>query len=540
MPPLPSPRFLFGLGEAENSIFVLGGRELKEEEQTLDSVLVYDRQSCLKKMCAYDARKFEWKELAPMKVARSLFGVTVHKDKIYVAAGVTDTGLSDSVEMYDIATNKWSDFVAFPQERSSLNLVSVADLLYAVGGFAMMPLEDSEEIVPREMNDIWRFDDTDKKWKGILKEIQYASGATILGVRLNTMRLTKIRTFWPRPSASSGLLPPCRWLASLASASVCRMEAAVPATAKALAPRRLIVILFSPSVVVLHLVLLTFFRITIKHGDRIRGVGRLGLRPLGHVQGLVVEVHFHDDLVSVEGGVDVRERRHHRPGPAPRRVLLVIPLVLGGRLARLLHSHREQAAAVPPVQPPQLQLLFDLRVQLSGGHRYRSRVAAAEPFLIGHICAGGPQRVAADEFAAGGCDVAHLKQGGRVEHVADSAAAHQQFGSVNEVEDLLQALRGQRVQRQVHSPQLLALGKKGVEERAVGRQHALVGWEGAVLTHQNDVDVTQVRLEEALLVQPVHQTGEVQSHILHQGELSRGEVCGLFHYELKTEGERNG
>lgn len=44
MPPVPSPRFLFGLGEAENSIFVLGGRELKDQEQTLDSVLVYDRQ----------------------------------------------------------------------------------------------------------------------------------------------------------------------------------------------------------------------------------------------------------------------------------------------------------------------------------------------------------------------------------------------------------------------------------------------------------------------------------------------------------------
>ncbi|KAM6908774.1 kelch-like protein 40b [Lycodopsis pacificus] len=228
MPPLPSPRFLFGLGEAENSIFVLGGRELKEQEQTLDSVLVYDRQSfkwgeseqlpypvyghatishndvvyaiggkgenksCLKKMCAYDARRFEWKELAPMKVARSLFGATVHKDKIYVAAGVTDTGLTNTVEVYDIATNKWSDFEVFPQERSSLNLVSLAGLLYAVAGFAMMPLEDSEEIVPKEMNDIWRFDETDRTWKGILKEIQYASGATILGVRLNTLHLTKM------------------------------------------------------------------------------------------------------------------------------------------------------------------------------------------------------------------------------------------------------------------------------------------------------------------------------------------------------------
>lgn len=228
MPPLPSPRFLFGLAEAENSIFVLGGKELKDQEQTLDSVLVYDRhsfkwgeseplpypvyghatishndvvyviggkgenKSCLKKMCAYDAKRFEWKELAPMKVARSLSGATVHKDKIYVAAGVTDNGLTDSVEVYDIATNKWSDFVAFPHERSSLNLVSLAGLLYAVGGFAMMPLEDSDETVPKEMNDIWRFDDTENKWTGILREIQYASGATILGVRLNTLRLTKM------------------------------------------------------------------------------------------------------------------------------------------------------------------------------------------------------------------------------------------------------------------------------------------------------------------------------------------------------------
>uniref|UniRef100_A0A3Q1GRT6 Kelch-like family member 40b n=1 Tax=Acanthochromis polyacanthus TaxID=80966 RepID=A0A3Q1GRT6_9TELE len=228
MPPLPSPRFLFGLAEAENSIFVVGGKELKEQEQILDSVLVYDRQSfkwgesdpipyqvyghatlshkdvvyviggkgenknCLKKMCAYDARRFEWKELAPMKTARSLCGATIHKDKIYVAAGVTDEGLTDTIEVYDIATNKWSDFVPFPQERSSLNLVSVAGLLYAVGGFAMMPLEDSDEMVPKEMNDIWRYNETEKKWTGILREIQYASGATILGVRLNTLRLTKM------------------------------------------------------------------------------------------------------------------------------------------------------------------------------------------------------------------------------------------------------------------------------------------------------------------------------------------------------------
>ncbi|XP_062841438.1 kelch-like protein 40b isoform X2 [Trichomycterus rosablanca] len=142
MPPMPSPRFLFGMGESENFIFVIGGKELKEGEQTLDSVLVYDRQACkweesaplpyavyghgtvshngivyviggkgddkqcVNRVCAYDTMKGEWKDLAPMQTARSLFGVTVYKEKIYIAAGVTETGLTGSMEVYDIKTNK--------------------------------------------------------------------------------------------------------------------------------------------------------------------------------------------------------------------------------------------------------------------------------------------------------------------------------------------------------------------------------------------------------------------------------------------------
>lgn len=169
MPSLPNPRCLFGLTEAENSIFVVGGKELKEGERVLDSVMIYDRQSfkwgesdplpytvyghgtvshkglvyviggkaeskrCIKKVCVYNPTKFEWKELAPMKIARSLFGVTIHNDQIYVATGVTDSGLTSIVEVYDIANNKWSEFVEFPQERSSLSLITLEGCLYAVG-----------------------------------------------------------------------------------------------------------------------------------------------------------------------------------------------------------------------------------------------------------------------------------------------------------------------------------------------------------------------------------------------------------------------
>ncbi|XP_077083024.1 kelch-like protein 40a [Siphateles boraxobius] len=228
MPSLPNPRCLFGLAEAENSIYLVGGKELKEGARALDSVMIYDRQSfkwgesdplpyavyghgivshkglvyviggkteskkCLRRVCVYDPTKFEWKDLAPMKTARSLFGTAVHKNKIYVVTGVTDNGLTSSVEVYDIASNSWSEFVEFPQERSSLNLIELGGCLYAVGGFAMMPKETTEKMEPTEMNDIWKFEEEENCWNGILREIRYAAGATVLGVRLNTLRLTKL------------------------------------------------------------------------------------------------------------------------------------------------------------------------------------------------------------------------------------------------------------------------------------------------------------------------------------------------------------
>lgn len=71
-------------------------------------------RKCLNRMCVYDPKKFEWKELAPMQTARSLFGAVVHDGRIFVAAGVTDTGLTSSSEVYSIADNKYVIFALSP------------------------------------------------------------------------------------------------------------------------------------------------------------------------------------------------------------------------------------------------------------------------------------------------------------------------------------------------------------------------------------------------------------------------------------------
>ena len=51
---------------------------------------------------------------------------------------------------------RWSPFTDFPQERSSINLVSSGGLLFAVGGFAMVENEN-KECAPSEIIDIWQY-----------------------------------------------------------------------------------------------------------------------------------------------------------------------------------------------------------------------------------------------------------------------------------------------------------------------------------------------------------------------------------------------
>lgn len=53
-------------------------------------------------------------------------------------------------------SRRWSPFTEFPQERSSVNLVSCGGKLYAVGGFAVVENEN-RECAPSEVTDIWQY-----------------------------------------------------------------------------------------------------------------------------------------------------------------------------------------------------------------------------------------------------------------------------------------------------------------------------------------------------------------------------------------------
>ncbi|XP_029929795.1 kelch-like protein 41b [Myripristis murdjan] len=226
LPPMPSPRCLFNIGESENLLFAVAGKDLQTNE-SLDSVMCYDTErmkwtetkklplkihghavvshkglvyciggktddnKALNKMFAYNHKQSEWRELAAMKTARAMFGAVVHKGKIVVAGGVNEEGLTATSEAYDFATNKWEPFTEFPQERSSVNLVSSGGFLYAVGGFAIVQMEN-KEVAPSEVTDVWQYEDDKKQWSGMLREMRYAAGASCVSIRLNAARMPKL------------------------------------------------------------------------------------------------------------------------------------------------------------------------------------------------------------------------------------------------------------------------------------------------------------------------------------------------------------
>ncbi|KAM8871737.1 kelch-like protein 41b [Synchiropus picturatus] len=226
LPPMPSPRCLFNIGESENLLFAVAGKDLQTNE-SLDTVMCFDTEKlkwsetkklplkihghavvshkgliyciggktddnkALNKMFVYNHKQAEWRELAAMKTPRSMFAAAVHNGKIIVAGGVNEDGLSASCEIYDFATNKWEPFAEFPQERSSVNLVSTAGALYAVGGFTMVETEN-KEVAPTEVTDVWQYESDKKQWSGMLREMRYAAGSSCVSMRLNAARMPKL------------------------------------------------------------------------------------------------------------------------------------------------------------------------------------------------------------------------------------------------------------------------------------------------------------------------------------------------------------
>lgn len=85
----------------------------------------------------YTVSSNNWKSIAPMPTARYDVTIGFYNGKAYVMGGHaygSNAQLYDCVEIYDIATNKWSNGIKLTAPREDAEAVSKDNLIYIVGG----------------------------------------------------------------------------------------------------------------------------------------------------------------------------------------------------------------------------------------------------------------------------------------------------------------------------------------------------------------------------------------------------------------------
>lgn len=74
--------------------------------------------------------------IPPMHQQRSDASAAALHDKIYIVGGFNGLEVLNSVEVFDVETNQWSNLNSMISPRSGVSLVAFRDSLYAFGGFS--------------------------------------------------------------------------------------------------------------------------------------------------------------------------------------------------------------------------------------------------------------------------------------------------------------------------------------------------------------------------------------------------------------------
>ena len=123
--PLKNPREYFQAAVLDGTIYVMGG----SADATITSSVE-----------AYDSLSNTWTEKAPMPVPKMQFQAEIIGGKIYAVGGLNPVdGVgpavnSTSVEVYDPATNKWTEKSAMKTPRFSFRTEIAGGKIFAIGG----------------------------------------------------------------------------------------------------------------------------------------------------------------------------------------------------------------------------------------------------------------------------------------------------------------------------------------------------------------------------------------------------------------------
>lgn len=137
---------------AKKYIYVIGG--FARNKHTFVSSI-----STLDSVERYDIYTNKWQTFSSMHHARSSHGLTAFNRKLIAAGGEDASLISDSVESFDPDENFWTSLPSMNHPRYGLGLVSLNGFLYAIGGYVGTQIGTSVE----------RYDTQERTWMEIDK-----------------------------------------------------------------------------------------------------------------------------------------------------------------------------------------------------------------------------------------------------------------------------------------------------------------------------------------------------------------------------------
>ena len=141
--PMPTARFHFGAASVNCTIYAIGGlAEVFDGHE-------YGHTGTTNVNEAYDPATDAWVEKAPMPGPNWLdsFGIVVHQGKIYCIGGPANN-------VYDPATDTWEAKKAMPTPRHFLDANVVDGKIYLIGGRAMGKVDWSPLLITYHVSDV--------------------------------------------------------------------------------------------------------------------------------------------------------------------------------------------------------------------------------------------------------------------------------------------------------------------------------------------------------------------------------------------------
>lgn len=130
MAPMPEPRYRFGAAIVENTIYVVGGRNVS------DDLTPQPSNGMVKSTFIYDIVTNTWRRGADALDFQGDNCAAALDGKVYMIGGYgIDYSYLNTATVYDPATNSWSRLPNMPTPRGDLMCVALDAEIYALGGY---------------------------------------------------------------------------------------------------------------------------------------------------------------------------------------------------------------------------------------------------------------------------------------------------------------------------------------------------------------------------------------------------------------------